>query len=234
MIKYHVISLFVAFLIFYNSALAQSNIGFGSNGIQHQDTLYIGDTIHFNFWLINQGNSILNDSISVNCETFDISWSSISSMSIGSLYNTSGSLAVGDSIHITISEVVTYQSYVLGDNIVVIWPASIVPGSVDTSITYVHILDSLSSNVSLDGFSNVKLIPNPVSENLYFHYGKNIRDCSILIYDSNGRIIFDKNNVDLKYFVFNVNALKNGTYFLVINKDNKNITFKSFVVKKYQ
>ena len=99
MIKYHVISLFVTFLIFYNSALAQSNIGFGSNGIQHQDTLYIGDTIHFNFWLINQGNSVLNDSISVNCETFDISWSSISSMSIGSLYNTSGSLAVGDSIN---------------------------------------------------------------------------------------------------------------------------------------
>jgi len=227
--RYRVILLAgITFLMFLNSATAQSVIGFGSSGVQHEDTLYIGDTIHFDFWLINQGSLVFNDSISVSCETFDISMSSIFSMSIGSFYNTNGSLSVGDSIHVTISEVVSYQSYVLGDNIVVIWPASIVP-DVDTSVTFVHILDSISNNINLNSFSNLIIAPNPVSEDMYFHYEKNISECSIVIYDCYGNIILDKKNIDLKHFVFNVGVLKKGIYFSVITKDDKKI-IKKFIV----
>ena len=100
------------------SLIAQSNLSFGSSGVQHEDTLHIGDSIHFDFWLVNQGNSTINDSILMSCETFDIIGNPISSMSIGDSYNTVGSLNVGDSIAVTITELVTYQSYVLGDNII--------------------------------------------------------------------------------------------------------------------
>ena len=45
-----------------DSLIAQSNLAFGSSGVQHEDTLHIGDSIHFDFWLVNQGNSTINDS----------------------------------------------------------------------------------------------------------------------------------------------------------------------------
>ena len=50
------------------------------NGME--DTLHIGDTIHFNFWIINQSNSILTDSLSIECETFDFNKANFSSSAI--------------------------------------------------------------------------------------------------------------------------------------------------------
>ena len=128
--RHKVIFFFVFFLglVKSNSMIAQSNLSFGSSGVQHEDTLHIGDSIHFSFWLVNQGAANINDSISMSCETFDVIGTSISSMSIGDNYNTAGSLSIGDSIFVTITEVVSYASYVLGDNIVVIWPAFIGSG----------------------------------------------------------------------------------------------------------
>ena len=125
-----ILKIFLITIISINSAFAQVNISFGNSGVSHEDTLYIGDTIHFNFWIINQSNSILTDSLSIECETFDFNNNSISSMSIGEYYNTNLSLDVGDSLSVSISEVVTYASYVLGDNIIVIWPAFTTPGNV--------------------------------------------------------------------------------------------------------
>ena len=121
-----ILSLF--FSIVSDTVNAQSSLSFGSGGVQHEDTLHIGDSIHFSFWLINEGNGNISDSISMSCETFDVIGTSISSMSIGDNYNTAGSLSIGDSIFVTITEVVSYASYVLGDNIVVIWPAFIGSG----------------------------------------------------------------------------------------------------------
>ena len=74
---------FFSFSIGCNFLIAQSYLSFGSSGVQHEDTLHIGDSIHFSFWLVNQGNVPVNDSLQVLCETFDIIGSPISSMSIG-------------------------------------------------------------------------------------------------------------------------------------------------------
>ena len=172
------------------SAFSQNNISFGVDGVSHEDTLYIGDTIHFNFWLINQSMSVLTDSLSIHCETFDDLGISISSMSIGSYYNIS-SLAAGDSLFITISELVSYQSYVLGDNIVVIWPALVGSGNVDTSMTNVYIIDSMMSEIiTKDNFNDeVLFYPNPVDMDLIY-FDSEYLISHIRIIDIYGRIIY--------------------------------------------
>ena len=228
----HILCLGLLFLINLNNILAQSSISFGADGVQHEDTLYIGDTIHFSFWLVNQGNVSINDSISMSCETFDQSNGlSISSMSIGESYNTSGALSVGDSMYITISEVVTYQSYVLGDNIIVIWPASNTPVAADTSFTEIHILDSLLiSDIELNrAINNLVVFPNPVLENLYCYEQNNLFASSIILYDSFGKIIFRENHIFINNFKFNTKGLNKGVYFFKVIYDGNQVTRKVLV-----
>ena len=80
--------IFFLFFLFgsFNSSflMAQYSLSFGSSGVQHEDTLSIGDSVHFSFWLVNEGNVAINDSVEVLCETFDIIGTSISSMAIES------------------------------------------------------------------------------------------------------------------------------------------------------
>lgn len=213
-----------------SSLIAQSNLSFGVSGVQHEDTLYIGDSIHFTFWLINQGNGNINDSIFMLCETFDDIGTSLSSMPIGGSYNTVGSLNVGDSIFVAITEVVTYASYVLGDNIVVIWPASIGSGGVDTSITFIHILDSIPAGSELElSANNLLIFPNPSSDNLYFNNKTDISIPSIYISDYFGNVVFKESPVELNNFSVNVSGLKQGIYFVILRFNNREITKKIII-----
>ena len=156
--------LILFFSIKSNVIVAQSSLSFGYSGVQHEDTLSIGDSIHFSFWLVNQGNVIISDSVQVLCETFNINGISISSMSIGDTYNTVSTLNIGDSILINITELVTFSSYVLGDNISLIWPASISPGIVDTSVTPIHILNRSTAVLELEMSDNwLTAFPNPTN-----------------------------------------------------------------------
>lgn len=229
---YNRILLFVSFFIssvFFSSLFAQSSLSFGASGVQHEDTLSIGDSIHFTFWLVNQGSGSINDSISISCETFDIFGTSISSMSIGGNYNTVGSLDVGDSIFVTITEIVTFSSYALGDNIVVIWPAYIGLGGVDTSMTDIHILGSLQSEYELDITSDKFLLfPNPSSGKIYIN-GSDISISSIHISDFLGNIVFEQSLINLNDFVFDVGVFKHGIYFLTLNLKDRKITKKIVV-----
>ena len=177
------------------SLLAQSNLSFGVSGVQHEDTLSIGDSIHFSFWLVNQGAVNINDSIYISCETFDAIGSSISSMSIGEAYNTAGGLGVGDSIFVTITEEVSFSSYVLGDNIVVIWPASIGSGDVDTSITPIHILGAVSSDSELERLNNKLIIfPNPVKGYFTISNQLGLPISRVTMSDNLGNLLYVDNN----------------------------------------
>ena len=151
-------------------------------------------------------------------------------MSIGESYNTTGSLNVGDSIFVTITEEVTYSSYVLGDNIVVIWPAFIGLGGVDSSMTNIHILGSMSAGSPLEFLGNKLLVfPNPVSSNMHINTEIDIKTSYIHILDCFGNIIFEQSQIDLNHFVFNVSMLKQGVYFVVLGFGNRKITKKIIV-----
>jgi hypothetical protein len=46
----------------FNTADAQIQLGFGSNGVDHADTVQYGDPITFSFYIINQSNTFIQDS----------------------------------------------------------------------------------------------------------------------------------------------------------------------------
>ena len=227
-----IVFLFLLLGSFYSSPLtAQSNLSFGSSGVQHEDTLNIGDSIHFSFWLVNQGVVNINDSISISCETFDIVGTSISSMSIGNNYNTVGSLSVGDSIFVTITEVVSYSSYVLGDNIIVIWPAFIGSGGVDTSMTPIHISGSTSSS-ELEILNN-KLItfPNPIKDYFTLSNQLGLPISGITLSDAIGNILYVDKSIYYSSYSFNLSRFQPGTYFIETIINNQRITKRIVLVK---
>ena len=132
-----------------NALIAQgfNTLSFGASGVQHEDTLYFGDSIHVSFWLVNQGTTPIYDFVSILSYTYDINGTQIGWGTTlgGSLnyYNTDSSLTVGDSILINITASVTLFSYALGDNIIEIFPGMNGLGNVvDTSLTSIHILTS--------------------------------------------------------------------------------------------
>ena len=224
--------LFLFFSIGSHTVVAQSSLSFGSSGVQHEDTLHIGDSIHFSFWLVNQGNISINDSLQMLCETFDIIGSPISSMSIGNSYNIAGSLAVGDSIPIVITEVVTYASYVLGDNIIVIWPASVTPGSVDTSITPIHILNSALVGFELEGSSNdLTAFPNPANDYLILSNDLGLPMKGITVSDNQGNLLYIDESTYFTPFYFDLSGFQSGVYFISTIINNQPVVKRVALVK---
>lgn len=226
-------NIFILLILLFsiNSQLCSQSLTFGYQGVIHEDTLQIGDSIHFNFWIVNQGNSNVDDSININCETFDIMGGSISGMQIGNTYNNGGTIDPGDSIFITITELVTYQSFILGDNIIVIWPALIGPGTSDTSITNIHILDSSLTNLENKNIEeNIIIYPNPVIDYFIIHNQLKHPLSSISITDYLGKTIYTKDRTRTQNTIINTNGWKNGTYILKVIIRNKEITKKIFVI----
>ena len=224
--------LFLFFSIGSNPVFAQSYLSFGSSGVQHEDTLHIGDSIHFSFWLVNQGNVPVNDTLQVLCETFDIIGSSISSMTIGDDFNVASTLDVGDSILINIVELVTLASYVIGDNIIVIWPASIIPGNSDTSSTPIHILNSIpaSSELSLSS-KNLLVFPNPTNDHLILSNNFGLPMKGITVSDNKGKLLYIDDCTYFSSFYFNFRGFQSGVYFIRTIINNQPVVKRVALVK---
>tara|TARA_B100001094_G_scaffold316354_1_gene357451 strand:- start:236 stop:937 length:702 start_codon:yes stop_codon:yes gene_type:complete len=223
---------FFSFSIGCNFLIAQSYLSFGSSGVQHEDTLHIGDSIHFSFWLVNQGNVPVNDSLQVLCETFDIIGSPISSMVIGGSYNTASSLDVGDSILINITELVTVSSYAIGDNIIVIWPASIFPGSVDTSFTPIHILNSITVGLELSVSRDEMVVsPNPTNDYLILSNNLGSLMKGFAVFDDQGNFLYINENDLISPFCFDLSAFCSGVYFVSTIINNQRIVKRVILVK---
>tara|TARA_B100001758_G_C18177302_1_gene487558 strand:- start:61 stop:753 length:693 start_codon:yes stop_codon:yes gene_type:complete len=226
------ILVFFFFSIGFGTLNAQSYLSFGSSGVQHEDTLHIGDSIHFSFWLINQGSVAINDSVEILCETFDPLGMPISSMSLGDSYNAANLLNVGDSIFITITEIVSFSSYVLGDNIIVIWPASTVPGMADTSFTPIHILSSISTGFELGlSVDDLVVFPNPVNDYLLLSNRLNLPMSAINILNDEGGLLYFNKSTYFGSFPVDLSSFQSGTYFISAAVRGKRIVKKIIVVK---
>ena len=217
-----IITILFSFSINYSYS---QNLSFGADGITHADTLCLGDSIFFNFWLVNNSSISLRDSILVTCETFDEAGISISSMQIGSSYNSNDSLDPGDSLFISIGDVVTSQSFNLGDNIIVIWPASIGVNISDTSYSPIYILDCVSSILDKDIANKIFITYSRERNCFLFPEGVLVSD--LLLLDPTGRvIIYNKGGV---FNYFNTPILKPGIYVLQVLLDGKIINSKFFI-----
>lgn len=222
--RFSLVFLIFSLSVFSSKLSAQSQLSFGVDGINHADTLYMGDPIEFNFWIVNNGSISISDSISINCETFDDLGVQISGMQLGSFIDTSLVLDVGDSLFISIHDTVSYQSYVLGDNLVVIWPALLTPVSSDTSNTYLHVLDTMQTNI-LDkiDIAQFNIFPNPSSS--YFILSSNISSpiSYFSISDIIGNVTLEKENVKNTKMYVNTEHLRPGVYFVEIRVEGRAI-----------
>ena len=211
---------------FTNQLYSQAYLSFGFNGVTHEDTVAYGDSIFYSFWIINSGNLPLNDSIELTCETYNVS-GLINMGSFGMFSTPSGNLNPGDSIFFNVYDIITPQSYSLGDNIVVIWPASIVPVSGDTSSTPLHVISNIMSNNNF--YSSFELYPNPTTSNFYIKSNnKNIT--SFYIMDMYGRIVLSEENLNSLDYNIKINKLLSGLYFFILKSDEKEFLTK-FIVK---
>ena len=58
-------------------AQGYNTLSFSASGVQHEDTLYFGDSIHVSFWLVNQGTTSIYDFVSIISNTYDINGNQI-------------------------------------------------------------------------------------------------------------------------------------------------------------
>jgi len=194
---------------------SQAHLSFGYNGVVHQDTACYGDTLFISFWIINTGNATLNDSIQLTCETYDNSGVFINMGSFGMFSSPSGSLNPGDSMFFSVYDIVLSQSYNIGDNIVVIWPASIGPSTSDTSYTPLNVISCLTSFKNDILTSGITVFPTLVKSLINIR-SKNKLINSIYIIDMKGRTVVSKYNLNHNLYIINRQNLISGLYAIIV------------------
>lgn len=115
----------IIFFLGFSTITSGQNIAvsFSSNNISLPDTIVMGDTICYNLWVVNDGNTVITDYIALKAARFCQVQGLVSQREIAHI--NPGALFPGDSIKLPSGlfyEVVQQQNYLIGDNIVVIWP----------------------------------------------------------------------------------------------------------------
>jgi hypothetical protein len=123
-------------------------------------------------------------------------------------------------------DIITPQSYSVGDNIVVIWPASIIPVTVDTSYTPLHVL----SNIVLtnDAYSSIEFFPNPVESLLNVRSNDKIIN-ALYIMDMYGRVIIREENLNCRNHVIQRKNMLSGLYLLIIRSEEEEFITKVII-----
>ena len=122
-----------------NAQNSSINISFGQNGISIPDTVTMGDSIWFSCWVVNSGEDVLAENILLKAARYDASLGLVSNRTIGG--QGPNFMYPDDSIQFVpgfLFEVVTNQNYLIGDNIVVIWPKADVPNTISQTNQYIY------------------------------------------------------------------------------------------------
>jgi len=214
----------IFFLLFtiYSNLFAQTSITFGINGVVHEDTLCVGDSISFDFWLVNNSNINVQDSVFMNCQTLDNSGSSISFMQIDSLYT---SILPGDSLFINITDVVSYQSFNLGDNIIVIWPAFLGNQTCDTSLTSIYIKDCTTNIYNTSTIKNEIIFYSKENKSIMVN-DKSGYPKKIYIYDALGKMILQQTTMQ-NFITFS--KYRSGVYYIKLIINDQVINKKIYI-----
>tara|TARA_B100000767_G_C19765639_1_gene537356 strand:- start:171 stop:860 length:690 start_codon:yes stop_codon:yes gene_type:complete len=205
----------ILFLLASLNVSGQSiSVTFGANGIQLPDTISVGDTVYYSCWVVNSGGNILNDNISLKTANYSQFNGLTNERSLGCL--ASNFIYPNDSIQFIegfIYEVVTQQNFLLGDNIVVIWPKVLSPLSQSTQYEYKNIYVQGPSMISsvLDISDQLKLFPIPADNEVIFDGDKNVIKAQIFnVLGKELDTYFIENNM------LNTTNFKNGIYLMNI------------------
>ena len=205
-------------------------LSFSSNNISLADTVAMGDTIWYNFWVVNDGNNVITDYISLNTARFCQAQGMINEREIGHV--NPGALFPGDSIEFPVGffyEVVQQQNYLTGDNIVVIWPKVEVfdPQVNEHLTTQIHVQNNLMIN-SLKGATKSNDI------GFYFldktiHFMNEVSASEVVLYNMLGHEVYKSNSLLLKKI--NLQNIPIGTYLLVIQLKDGTIRKEKLIVQ---
>ena len=205
-------------------------LSFSSNNISLPDTVSMGDTIWYNCWVVNDGNSVITDQIALRAARLCQPQGLVDEREIGHI--NPGALFPGDSIELPLVmmyEVVIQQNYLPGDNIVVIWPRVQVSGS--------QVNEHLTSNVHVLYNSMISSIDDAITskDNIFYFSDKTIHFLNefsiseVALYNMLGNEVYKSNSPLLKKI--NLENTPSGTYLMVIRLTDGTIRKEKLVVQ---
>ncbi len=205
-------------------------LSFSSNNISLPDTVSMGDTIWYNCWVVNDGNSVITDQIALRAARLCQPQGLVDEREIGHI--NPGALFPGDSIELPLVmmyEVVIQQNYLPGDNIVVIWPRVQVSGS--------QVNEHLTSNVHVLYNSMISSIDDAITskDNIFYFSDKTIHFLNefsiseVALYNMLGNEVYKSNSPLLKKI--NLENTPSGTYLMVIRLTDGTIRKEKLVLQ---
>ena len=204
-------------------------LSFSSNNISIPDTIVLGDTIWYNFWVVNDGNSVITDCIDLKAARFCQVQGIINEREVSHV--NPGALFPGDSIEFPVGlsyEVIDQQNYLIGDNIVVIWPRiDVLDPQVNEHVTVeIHV----QNNSMISGVKDAAK-----SERNFFYFSDNtiqfINEFEVLevaLYNMLGAEVY-KLSSPLK--AINLQNMPVGTYFMIARLANGTIKKEKIIVQ---
>lgn len=188
------------------------SVTFGANGIQFPDTISLGDTVYYSCWVVNAGDDVLAENILLETANYSQAQGLTNVRTIGG--QGPNFIFPNDSVQFSpgfLYEIVSQQNYLLGDNIVVIWPKVSTPINQSTQHEYKNVYVQGPAIVSsvIELSNKLQFFPSPANNQISFDGAKNI--CEIQIFDLLGRELnafFIENNM------LNTSSFKNGMYLI--------------------
>ena len=223
------------FCFFASETKAQNssiNISFGQNGISIPDTVAMGDSIWFSCWVVNSGNDVLAENILLKAARHDPVLGLVSNRTIGG--QGPNFIYPDDSIQFVpgfLFEVVTTQNYLIGDNIVVIWPKADVPNTINQTNQYIysnlHVLSNSISSISEKTKKVHYFYPQPAKDRVYFNSSPLIR--SVKIFNILGREVASYN---VSASPIAISHLPQGLYLLKMQTEKGEEKLQKLIIKR--
>ena len=226
---------FLTCLFAFNSHAQNSsiNISFGQNGISIPDTVVMGDSIWFSCWVVNSGDDVLAENILLKAARDDSSLGFVSNRTIGG--QGPNFMYPDDSIQFVpgfLFEVVTNQNYLIGDNIVVIWPRADVPNTISQTSQYIysnlHVLSNSISSISEKTSKARYFYPQPAKDRIYFNSSSDLIT-AVKIFNILGREVASY-NISSSPIV--ISHLPQGLYLLKMQTEKGEEKLQKLIIKR--
>ena len=225
---------FITCLFAFNSNAQNSsiNISFGQNGISIPDTVTMGDSIWFSCWVVNSGEDVLAENILLKAARYDASLGLVSNRTIGG--QGPNFMYPDDSIQFVpgfLFEVVTNQNYLIGDNIVVIWPKADVPNTISQTNQHIysnlHVLSNSISSISEKNSKANYFYPQPAKDMIYFNSSDQIK--AVKIFNILGKEVSSYN---VSVSSITISHLPQGLYLLKIQTEKREEKLQKLIIKR--
>ena len=192
----------------------------------------MGDTIWFSCWVVNRGEDVLAENILLKAARYDANLSLVNSRTIGG--QGPNFMYPDDSIQFVpgfLFEVVTNQSYLIGDNIVVIWPKADVPNTISQTNQHIysnlHVLSNSISSISEKNSKANYFYPQPAKDMIYFNSSDQIK--AVKIFNILGKEVSSYN---VSVSSITISHLPQGLYLLKIQTEKGEEKLQKLIIKR--